>query len=204
MPGRDNVLAAYRDGVDAVVAVAERIEDWEARACGAWTASDTARHLAAVAAWYHDWLRRAIAGVIERPFQAGVIDERNEAEIAARSHLDGPAAVTEFAATARSYVRAAAPEWERTFAYPYGVTTVGGHLGLAASEWHLHAWDMSCATPTRYRPVDASRLFRVAATSHADRVGGVKGRLLGLLIPLGARLRPWETLLDHSGRDRRR
>ena len=71
-PPPDAVLAQYRAGVDAFAEVAGRIDGsgWDLPACGSWTAAETARHVASVAGWYHDWLDRALAGDHSRPFDA--------------------------------------------------------------------------------------------------------------------------------------
>ena len=48
--------------------------------------------------------------------------------------------------------------------------------------------------------LDPGALFRVAAIGHAYTVGGAKGHAIGLVAPLGSRIRPWKTLLARSGR----
>ena len=64
-----SVLRLYDEGVDAFAGAAGRLDPgaWALAACGDWTAADLARHVLAVAGWYHDWLDRAEHGDAEPP-----------------------------------------------------------------------------------------------------------------------------------------
>ncbi len=95
---RDNVLRLYDEGVDAFAALSEELapDAWARRACGTWTAADLARHVLAVAGWYHAWLDRAEHGDADPPFSATDLAAQNDQALRAMSGLEGPAAVEQF------------------------------------------------------------------------------------------------------------
>ena len=196
------VHALYRDGVDSVDRISSRLtpQSWEAPACGGWTGTETARHLLAVARWYHDWLDRAIGGDPSSPFPPSELDERNDAALLEVAALSGTEAVAEFVETASSYLGRTAEHWDLPFGYPFGTVTVGLHCGVAAAEWHLHAWDLSATLDLRHRPQDPQALFTAAGMCVAEAHGGVRGRMLRRLVPLGAKRNPWATIVKRSGR----
>jgi len=201
LPNQDRVVKLYLEGVEAIERITASADgtDWSKPACGEWTAAETARHLVGVIDWYSHWLDRAIEGESTRPFAEAEIDARNSAAIAELGDLDGPEAIERFGAGARSYSDRAQQHWDLPYSYPFGVVTVGLHLGIAATEWHLHAWDLSVGD-TKHEPTDAAALFTAAGAAVVTRTGGLKGRLLGLVIPLAAKRSPWATLVKKSGR----
>jgi uncharacterized protein (TIGR03083 family) len=196
------VVRLFDEGVDSFAALALSLsqEDWERPACGAWSACELSRHVAAVADWYHDWLDRAEDGDPAPPFSVQELAAENEQAKARLTGLDGPAAVERFVARARAYRERLSQDWDLPFGYPRGTVTAGLHAGVAACEWHLHAWDLSGAVGDAHRPSDPAALYTAAGACLAAAQGGVKGRLADALVPLGARLRPWEALLRRSGR----
>lgn len=196
------VSRLFRDGVESVELVGAGLSQraWEEPACGDWTATQTARHLVAVARWYHEWLDRAIAGDASPPFAASDMDQRNEDALAAIGDLSGPDAISEFAESATAYSSRAIDHWDLPYGYPYGTVTVGLHCGVAATEWHLHAWDLSYSSERRHRPQDPAALFTAAGMCLAAATGGLRGAVLRQLIPLGSRRGPWSTILKKSGR----
>ena len=196
------VVCLFDEGVDSFAASASSLspEDWHRPACGSWSACDLARHVATVADWYHDWLDRAEAGDAAPPFRAEDLAVENERALKTNIGLDGPKAVERFVARARAYRERLAQDWDLPFGYPRGTVTAGLHAGVAASEWHLHAWDLSGAFGGTHRPSDPVALYRAAGACLAAAQGGAKGRLAAALEPIGARLRPWEALLRRSGR----
>jgi hypothetical protein len=204
MPGlsRQLVMRIFGEGVDSVAAVGSSLSpgDWERPACGSWNACQVARHLAAVADWYHSWLDRAEAGDAAPPFRVEDLAAENERAMQTLIGLDGPAAVERFMARARAYCERLPRDWDLPFGYPRGTVTAGLHAGVAACEWHLHAWDLSGVVGGTHRPSDSSALYTAAGACLAAAQGGVNGRLAAALVPLGARLRPWEALLRRSGR----
>ena len=58
----DVVGRLFREGVESVERIASGLSSraWELPACGRWTGTQAARHLVAVARWYHAWLDRAV------------------------------------------------------------------------------------------------------------------------------------------------
>jgi hypothetical protein len=199
------VVELYRDGLAAVVGFAGSFDDaaWRRQACGSWSGADTVRHLVAVTGWYHDWLTRSLAGAVDPPFLAAEIDARNQEGVTALGGLDGSQAVARFEADALDYLERAAPMRDRPFGYPYGTITVGVHLGLAATEWHLHAWDLGWCVGRAHQPGDPAALFTAAAWGVTATEPRLRQRLRRGLIPLGTRIAPWQTVLRKSGRSPR-
>lgn len=71
---------------------------------------------------------------------------------------------------------------------------------MAACEWHLHTWDLAGAAGSAHRPSDPASLYRATGACLAAVESGMRGRVVAALVPLGARLRPWEALLRRAGR----
>ena len=202
IPNQSDVEALYRGGAAAIEDITTSFddEDWLSRACGEWNAADTARHLVGVADWYHDWLDRALDGDASPPFPESEFDEQNAAKVAALQELDGPAAVARFCERSSGYLVRASGAWEVPYGFPVGTVTVGLHVGIAATEWHLHAWDLTAGRNERHRPTSPGELFKAAGAALAETKGGLHGRLLGFAVPLAARRSPWRTILEQSGR----
>ncbi len=201
-PNQSDVEELYRSGAAAIVAISASFDtqDWLSPACGEWDAADTVRHLVGVVDWYHDWLDRALDGDAVPPFPESELDERNAAAIDALQTLDGPAAVARFRKRATDYLERASGAWDLPYGFPSGTVTVGLHVGIAATEWHLHAWDLTTGRAERHRPAAPTELFRAAGAAMAEATGGLQGWLLGLAVPLAAKRSPWETILKQSGR----
>ena len=201
---RAAVTRTYTDGVASMSAVTSEFgdEQWASPACGAWSAVETVRHVAAVAEWYHDWLDRAIEGDATKPFAADEIDVMTERSLATFGHLDGPSAVERFTSRAIEYLERLGDRWDLPYVYPFGHVTVGLHAGVAAAEWHLHAWDLSAVLPQRHQPAEPSVLFEAAGRCVAASEGGLKGRLLSRAVPVAAKRSPWQQMLKRSGRAR--
>ena len=199
---KDRVLRLYDEGVDAFAECTKGLDPggWARAACGEWTAAELARHAFAVAGWYHAWLDRAEQGDVHRPFGVAELATRNAEAVGSMAGLEGPAAVAQFVESARAYRDRLPPVWELAFGYPRGTVTAGLHAGVAAGEWHLHAWDLARSRGGVHRPSDPAALYAAAGACLAAAEGGARGRVAGLLVPLGARLRPWEALLRRSGR----
>ena len=204
MPGPppDAVLSLYDEGVDAFASLASTLppDGWGRRACGEWTARELARHVLAVIGWYHDWLDRAERGDAAAPFAVTELAPRNTAALEGLSGLEGPEAVRRFVTRAGAYRDRLPDRWDLPYGYPRGTVTAGLHAGTAACEWHLHAWDLAHASGRGHRPSDPAALYAAAGACLAAANGGLKGRVAAVLVPLGARLRPWEALLRRSGR----
>lgn len=200
--GPQKVQTLFAEGVSAVQNVAARLTDdlWTQPACGSWSAADTARHLLGVSAWYHEWLDRSLDGATTAPFPAAEIDAQNAAALAELLELSGPDAIDAFVDSATAYLERVTEHWDAPYEFPFGSVTAGLHCGVAATEWNLHAWDVSTVAATPHAPAHPDRLFMAAGACFAAAEGGIKGQILSRIVPLAARRRPWESLLARSGR----
>ena len=199
---QEEVLRLYEEGVDAFARLAGALsgEDWERDACGEWTAVLLTRHVAAVAGWYHEWLDRAERGDTTPPFRGDALAAQNEAALVPLAETGGPAPLDLFVTRARSYRARLPAAWDLPYGYPRGTVTAGLHAAMAATEWHLHAWDLARSGGSGHRPSDPDALYRGAGACLAVAQGGLRGRIAAVLVPVGARLSPWEALLRRSGR----
>ncbi len=175
-------------------------DEWTRTACGSWTVAQLARHVLAVAGWYHEWLDRAERGDVAPAFGVEDLAPRNAAALGELAHLDGPAAVEQFVARARAYRARLPAAWDLPYGYPRCTVTAGLHAAMAASEWHLHTWDLAHARGFGHQPSDPATLYEATGECLAAVEGGLKGTLAGVVVPLGSRLRPWEAVLRRSGR----
>jgi hypothetical protein len=198
----DEVLRLFDEGVDAFarLAGALRGQDWERQACGEWSAAVLVRHVAAVAGWYHEWLDRAERGDATPPFARRRLATQNEVALEPLAGTSGPEALDLFVMRASSYRDRLPAAWDLPYGYPRGTVTTGLHAPVAATEWHLHAWDLGRSGDSGHRPSDPEALYRGVGACLAKAQGGLKGRLAVALVPVGARLSPWEALLRRSGR----
>lgn len=194
-PDRSALLAVYREGVDAFARLAARTADagaWHHVACGTWTAADVARHELDVVGWYHGWLDRALAGDASPAFDIAVIDEITAAGVDALAAVPPAEAVERFVGEASRYAERLEPNWDLPFGYPRGTVTAGLHAGLAASEWHLHTWDLARALGEDHRPGDPGTVLAGALACM---------RAVGQTVPdLPADADPWPLVLAGSGR----
>jgi len=179
MPGapRDTVLRLYDEGVEAFAALASTLppDGWGRAACGEWTARDLARHVLAVAGWYHDWLDRAERGDAAAPFAVTELGPRNAAALEGLSGLEGTEAVRRFVTRAGAYRDRLPARWDLPYGYPRGTVTAGLHAGTAACEWHLHAWDLAHASGHGHRPSNPAALYAAAGECLAAAQGGLQG-----------------------------
>ena len=196
------MLGPYHEGVGAIDSIAASLSEaqWQSQACGTWTAIDLAGHLVCVVGWYHDWLDRALHGDATPPFDATDLAERNAAALSTLPLRNGPDRVSTFSREARRYADRLETAWDLPYGFPYGTVTAGLHAGVAATEWHLHAWDLSGGS---HRPRDPRLLFLAAGAALTATRRGPIGRLSAAMVPLVARRRPWEQLLKRSGRGAR-
>jgi len=201
-PTQADVLAQYREGVDAVVATVAGWDDaqWAEPACGEWSGTDLAGHLVTVIGWYHSWLDRGLAGDLDPVFPIAALDTETVAALAALRAGSGPARIDEFRASADAYAARLGEHWDAPFAYPRGLVTAGLHAGVAAVEWHIHAWDLARAAGGDHEPADAEGLFLAAARCQLAVAGGLRERAGMQAARLAARRRPWHQLLQRMGR----
>ena len=159
-----------------------------------------ARHLLGVIRWYDAWLDRALAGEYDRPFPARELDERAAETLVLHADLSGPEAIETFVAEATRYLDRSIPAWDVPYGFPLGTVTAGLHVGTAACEWHLHAWDLTTGQPRRHHPTLAKELYLATgdAMLHAQRAPGMA--FMRAAVRLTSRHRPWATILRKSGR----
>lgn len=202
MPSDAEVLTQYHDGVEAIGRLVERWDDrqWARHACGEWSGVDLAGHLVTVIGWYHSWLDRALAGDPSPAFPIADLDARTASSLAALPAGSGPDRIATFAAEAERYATRVAEHWDVPYGYPRGTVTAGLHAGVAAVEWHVHAWDLAHADGGDHTPSDPAALFRAAAHCQLAAEGKVKARLGMPLAKLAARRDPWPDLLHRMGR----
>ena len=113
---------------------------------------------------------------------------------------DGPTALEQFVTRARTYRDRLPAKWDLPYGYPRGTVTAGLHAAVATTEWHLHVWDLAQMDRWGHPPpVGPGRLFPGGGRL-PGLAEGEKGRAAGALVPLGARLRPWEAILRRAGR----
>jgi len=199
------VQQLFRSGIDAIASVTDQFtdDDWARPACGSWTARQTATHVLGVVDWYHEWLDRAIAGDPTRPFPEAEVDEHADDDVQRLADVSGPDAIARFQARAYDYLQRTTAHWDITYAYPFGVVATGLHCGVAATEWHLHAWDLAKARSHDYAPADPASLLIAAGSCVATARGGIRGTVIKRLLPFAAKRTPWKTLLEQSGRPER-
>jgi hypothetical protein len=166
----DRALPAYHAGVTMICELAARFPEelWSAPTpCLDWRASDLAGHLRCVADNYHEYLDDAPVSRMSRLMATGAdtgslarkLARRNAAELAALPDGSGPEHIRAFAASARSYAHRAVPLWQLPHHhYRSTLVTVGGMVGAACAEWHLHAWDLARTLGKDYRPADPDLL----------------------------------------------
>ena len=197
-------MRAYDDGVDAVEAMATRIEAADAwgkpTPCPAWTALELVGHLEVVAGWYHAWLDRAEAGIADPPFPAAKLPTQNAAAVDALPATTGLERTATFVQLARSYAKRIPERWKLPYGYPRGTVTAGLHAGVAAVEWHVHAWDLGRVVGHDHHPADPAVLVAAGAESELRW----KAPALRPLLPLVRRAvsagDAWARLLKGAGR----
>jgi uncharacterized protein (TIGR03083 family) len=196
------VLPLYLDGVDALARVVEGWGErqWETGACGDWSGTDLAGHVLTVIGWYHSWLDRAENGDATPAFPIGQLDEQTARSLADLADRTGPERIAAFAREARRYATRLETHWDLPFGYPRGTVTAGLHAALAASEWHLHAWDFARAAGADHLPADARTLYVACAECLLAAQDGLGATIQRKLAPLAATRDPWNQILRRSGR----
>lgn len=201
-----DVVSLYVSGIDAVVAFTESLdeEQWGSRCCGAWSATILAHHLVGVVGWYNEWLDRALVGTATPPFPRADLDRRATDALVAHFGLAGPEAIALFAERAREYLSRTRASWDLPYGYPLGTITTGLHLGVAACEWHLHAWDFSGLTDERHIPYRRPEDPRLLHLASGDAIAATKGaparQYTRAVLRATADAHPWTTIVRRSGR----
>ena len=155
-------LAAYHAGVMVIGELAAQFTDeaWAGpTTCAEWRAADLAGHLRCVADDYHEYLDDAPVSRMSRLMARSASPEslarklarQNTAELAALADATGPEHIAAFGVSARAYAGRVLPVWDLPHhRYRDTVVTVGGMVGAASAEWHLHAWDLAAALGKDY------------------------------------------------------
>ncbi|HEV2375082.1 MAG TPA: maleylpyruvate isomerase N-terminal domain-containing protein [Streptosporangiaceae bacterium] len=157
-------LSAYHAGVVIICELSAQFtpEAWAGPTpCPEWRAVDLAGHLRCVADNYHEYLDDAPVSLLARlmsasagpPSLARKLARQNAAELAALPDATGPEHIAAFAASARAYALRVVDVWDMPHHhYRDTLVTVGGFVGAACAEWHLHAWDLARSLGKDYRP----------------------------------------------------
>jgi Mycothiol maleylpyruvate isomerase N-terminal domain len=194
-------LAAYHAGVMVIGELAAQFTEqaWEGpTTCLEWRAADLAGHLRCVADDYHEYLDEAPVSRLARLMARSASPEsltrklarQNAAELAALADATGPEHIAAFMACARAYADRVLRAWDLPH-HRFGdtVVTVGGMMGAACAEWHLHAWDLAAALGKDYQPASADVLVAGwrAGMPHLPLGAGVALAPCGAAVGNGAR-----------------
>ncbi len=198
------VINQFEEGVTAIANQANQRDGraWHKTVIGEWSAHELARHLVVIADWYHEWLDSALAGDATQPFPAKQLDGRNELAILDIRDLDGPEAIEQFVDRAGTYAdrlrtAAASEDWSTPYGFANGVSTIGGHAGIAAAEWHLHAWDLSGGA---WSPTMPSELYLAVGHGMTAAQPAWKRLVTRRVVQRISQGDPWIDLLKRSGR----
>jgi uncharacterized protein (TIGR03083 family) len=164
-------LVVYHAGVTVICELASQFTDeaaWGAPTpCPEWRAGDLAAHVRCVADDYHEYLDDAPVSRLARLLASSAGPEslarklarQNAAELAALADGTGSEHIAAFAGSARAYAQRVAPIWDLPHhRYRDTMVTVGGMLGAACAEWHLHAWDLARSLGKDYQPANPEML----------------------------------------------
>jgi hypothetical protein len=219
-------LAACHSGVTVICELAAQFTDqaWAApTTCPEWRAVDLAGHLRCGADDYHEYLDDAPVSRMARLMARGRSPEslarkltrQNAAELVALPDATGPEHIAAFAVAARAYADRALRVWDLPH-HRFGdtVVTVGGMVGAACAEWHLHAWDLAAALGKEYQPASPELLAagwqagmphlsadaRVHVAPCGAAVAGVAAAVAGGPANGHSHEGAWQALLRASGR----
>ncbi|MBK5216697.1 MAG: maleylpyruvate isomerase N-terminal domain-containing protein [Propionibacteriales bacterium] len=154
------VCAAYRDGVSEVREAVTFLGEGAAQSptpCPEWNVLELVTHLWCTADRYHRLLGYAVAGCPERMLVNEELAVENERAVVAAAATDLNKVLSSFVSSAEAYLPRATVSWE-VAPYQVGGGSVGDALGVAAIEWHIHAWDLRKSVGHDYRPTCAETL----------------------------------------------
>jgi hypothetical protein len=160
----DRVLDAIRSGVTAAADAAVHAEPTAATGCAGWRVHDLTRHLEAIAGAYVLWAGAALGGRIMTLRTGDELAAYNTAMLDRLPDLPTPEHVDRFRALATDHARLVAAGWDLPMARTAaGVPlTVGEHAIVAATEWHVHAWDLASGRDRRHEPGPATLVLCAA------------------------------------------
>lgn len=192
--GRDVTMAAIEAGIDAVETVATGSDPGRPTACPAWTVHDLVRHLEAIAGAYVLWVGAAIGGRVGTMRTPDALRAYNDRMLRRLPELSTDEHLRRFRALADDHLRLVGTGWEQPMMRTPGdaVLRVGDHGGVAALEWHLHAWDLGGASGGGHRPSD--RVAELLCATWDDALADVTDTLRDTSEA------PWPSLLAATGR----
>ena len=193
---RPDVAAVQRALASGAAAVAGVTlgGDAEPTPCTLWTLRDLVRHLEIIAGAYVLWVGAAVGGRVGTLRAREAQDAWNAellARLPARDTADHRARFTALAGDHQRLVAAAAdlPMFELAGGARW---TVGDHAGVAALEWHVHAWDLAVAGGQAHRPAPDDVAILAGIWEH------LQGPVVG--VPLPALDDAWAAVLTAAGR----
>ncbi|MBW3664852.1 MAG: maleylpyruvate isomerase N-terminal domain-containing protein [Actinobacteria bacterium] len=190
---RYRLLDSARVGIAAIERIAETVTDWQVPTpCTRWDAHTLVRHLHAIAADYLQWADDAPADRTRPLLRSAELAYHNEQAMVRLPLLPARTHLQVFSGHANRHLQLADRHWDWPMMLaPSAVWTVGQHVGVAAIEWHVHAWDLARSQGTDHRPGDTE----VLADVWRARLEGPTGQ------PLDGDHDTWEAVLIASGRD---
>lgn len=164
--------------------------------CSRWTVRDLVRHLEAIAGAYVLWASAAIGGRVGDLRMGAELAAYNQQMLQRLPEHGTGRHMTTFSQLASDHMRIveAFPDSPMLRVPTTGAQwTVADHAGVAALEWHLHAWDLSRAAGTVHVPDAAPLAIAWTATlgPALDRPLEVDGAGNGAV---------WDAVLRASGR----
>lgn len=192
--GRDATTAAIEAGIVAVETAAAGSDPGRPTACSAWTVHDLVRHLEAIAGAYVLWVGAAIGGRVGTMRTPDALRAYNDLMLQRLPQLPTEQHLERFRALADDHRRLVGAGWGQPMMRTPGDTVlrVGDHGGLAALEWHLHAWDLGGATSGAHRP--SVPVVEVLCTTWDDTLVDLTDTMRD------ASEEPWQSLLAATGR----
>jgi len=190
-------IASAHTAITRIVAVVNGgVDDDAPTPCMQWTVRDLARHLEAISGAYVLWSSAALGGRLGDLRTGSDLAAYNDEMLQRLPDHGTSRHVTTFSQLASDHLRIveAFPDSPMLRVPSTGVVwTVGDHAGVAALEWHLHAWDLSRAAGTVHVP-DATPLAMAWSATIGPAVDA----------PLDARGTSngatWDAVLRASGR----
>ena len=191
--GKLRVLDAARVGIAAVENACHDQHDWHVPTpCARWDALTLLRHLHAISAEYLAWIDDARLELVGHAKLKAQRVAANDIALEALPTLRPDAHLTSFRSKALRHLQFADRWWDLTVKLTTtGTWTVGEHVGIAAIEYHVHAWDLRRSQGRDHRAGDA-RLLTEVWTRHLAAP---------LKTPVPEGDDPWEALVRATGRD---
>lgn len=191
---RGAILAAIDGGVEAVEAAATGSDPAAPTGCADWSVHDLVRHLEAIAGAYLLWVGAAIGGRIGTMRTPHDLRAYNDQMLHRLPQVSTPQHLGRFLGLARDHRRLVDSGWDLPMMRTPtdAVLQVGDHGGVAALEWHVHAWDLGSRAGGRHRP--AAAVVDTLCATWDDTLADVTDT------ERNASQDPWDSLLMATGR----